>query len=43
MDNARLPGRSEDETKAALDSFKNTTVLQDLTSIEDQVIVITGE
>ena len=40
MDDTTLPGCS---AKAALDSFKTTTVLQDLTSLEDQVIVITGE
>ncbi|KAL6249943.1 hypothetical protein RBB50_002244 [Rhinocladiella similis] len=33
---------SDEDTRAALDSFKKTSVLQDLTSIENQVIVITG-
>src|SRR5690348_6033499 len=42
MDNTEMPRCSEDDTKRALDSFKRTTVLQDLTSLESQVIVITG-
>ena len=43
MANTQLLRCSKEDTQTALDSFKHTTVLQDLTSIEDQVIVITGE